>query len=313
MTALLYDPAKKKHVLLLGEGAWAGRCWSVNLHVCGNPCCGCLHIDFECTPDDAEIGLDKPAVRFVLDTGRPSVHRDDNHKSGTPGDKFADAVAKELGDEGWDYLQQFLLGIKKKQIENCDPTCLDADFPPEVLQGEGTMVSYNEIFPLSPAFGFSIGSERWFALDDYCVSPDCDCREVVLQFVTEGHEPDDFPADAEDAPLAVFYDYRKRTFKQAQAPEAHKPSLRILLSGLEDQRPGFDAEVKERHLRLKALFKRALSKFDDETEGTPFVEDSEFEPDFQMGGEAPLHTPKPGRSEHCPCGSGKKYKKCCGS
>lgn len=237
-------------------------------------------------------------ARFALDTGRRSVHRDENHESRTPADKFADAVAKELGNNGWDYLQQFLLGIKEKQIENCDPTSLDADFPREVLQGEGTMVSYSEIFPLAPAFGFSIGSEDWFALDDYCVSLDCDCHEVVLQFVTEGPEPDDSPVDAENAP-AVFYDYRKRIFKQAQASEAHKPSLHILLSGLKDQRPGFDAEVKERHLRLKALFKRALSKFDDETEGTLSVEDSESEPDFQMGGEAPLHTPKPGRNEPC--------------
>jgi preprotein translocase subunit SecA len=23
--------------------------------------------------------------------------------------------------------------------------------------------------------------------------------------------------------------------------------------------------------------------------------------------------PKPGRNEHCPCGSGKKYKNCCGA
>jgi hypothetical protein len=29
MSVLLYDPAKKNHVLLLNEGAWAGRRWSV--------------------------------------------------------------------------------------------------------------------------------------------------------------------------------------------------------------------------------------------------------------------------------------------
>ena len=66
---------------------------------------------------------------------------------------------KELGDEGWDYLQQFLLSVKQRQIENCDPTRLDVDFPPEVLQGDGTMVSYSEIFPLAPALGFSVGSQ----------------------------------------------------------------------------------------------------------------------------------------------------------
>jgi hypothetical protein len=311
MSVLLYDPVEKRHVLLLKEGAWAGRRWSVTLRACGNPCCGCLHIDFECTPEKAEIDINQPPVKFALDTELRCVHLDESHVS-TPANGFAHAVAKELGDEGWNYLQQFLLGIKKKQIENCDPTRLDADFPPEVLQGEGTVVSYNEIFPLAPALDFTIGSEKWFALDDYCVSPECDCREVVLQFVTEDPERGASPTDPQSAPPAVFYDYRKRKFEQAQAPGTHQPSLGVLLSGLKDKMPGFDAEAKRRHLRLKAMFKRALSKFDDETERALSVEDSESEP-VSRTIEAPVHTPKSGRNDPCPCGSGKKYKKCCGS
>jgi SEC-C motif-containing protein len=39
---------------------------------------------------------------------------------------------------------------------------------------------------------------------------------------------------------------------------------------------------------------------------------------FYLDGEAdnpgkPVHAPKIGRNEPCPCGSGKKFKKCCGS
>jgi hypothetical protein len=35
-----------------------------------------------------------------------------------------------LRTEGWEYLQPFLLCIKKKQIESCDPKLLDADLRP---------------------------------------------------------------------------------------------------------------------------------------------------------------------------------------
>jgi hypothetical protein len=312
MSILLFDAIEKKHVLMLKEGTWAGKRWSVNLHVCDNPCCGCLYVDFECTHEDAGIGLEPSSVKFALDTGHRSIYRDGNRKSYAPEDEFAEAVVKELGDEGWDYLRQFLLSVKQKQIENCDPKRLDVKFPPDVLHGNGTMVGYSEIFPLARALSFSIGSQRWYALDDYCVSPDCDCRQVMLQFATGEHECNDPALYTGKAPPAVYYDYRKKTFEQAQAPEAHLPSLQVLLSGLKDQRPGFDAEVKKRHLRLKILFKRALSKLDNATARTLSIEDTKFEPISQMG-EASLHTPKPGRNDPCLCGSGKKYKKCCGS
>jgi hypothetical protein len=311
MSVLLFDPVKKKHVLILRDGTWAGRRWSVNLRVCHNPSCGCFDINFDCIPDDGEIGLGQTSMRFELDTEQRSVCRDGKHKNPMPVDEFANEVATELGDEGWDYLQQFLLGAKKEQIENCDPTKLDVKFPPEVLRGDGTMVGYSEIFPLAPALSFSIGSKLWLALDDYCVSPDCNCHDVMLQFVPREYEDDYSNVETGKAPPAIFYDYRKKTFEQAQAPEANQPSLQSLLSGLKKQKPDFDAEAKKRHLRIKALFKRALSKLGDSTEEFLSFEDTEFEPIPQMG-PAALHAPKPGRNDPCPCGSGKKYKKCCG-
>jgi uncharacterized protein YecA (UPF0149 family) len=33
---------------------------------------------------------------------------------------------------------------------------------------------------------------------------------------------------------------------------------------------------------------------------------------FRRAGHAPVRSVKIGRNEPCPCGSGKKYKKCCG-
>ena len=311
MSVLLYDPVDKKHVLLLMKGMWADKRWSVNMHVCDNPCCGCFNITFKCTPEDADIGNPAP-LSFVLDTEQHCIYHDNKHKSNTTGVEFANAVIKELSAEDWDYLQQFLLGLKQNQIEECDPTCLDAVFPPEVLRGEGTMVGYSEIFPLAPVLNFSIGSESWFVLDNYCVSPDCNCREVLLQFVKEKQVHDESALKIKKTSPAMYYNYRKKTFEQAQAPEKRQLSLPTLISGLKDQISGFDAEVKKRHLRLKALFKRALSKLDHYKVWPQFIEDMEFEPSSQMS-EADWHTPKPGRNDPCPCGSGKKYKKCCGS
>lgn len=170
------------------------------------------------------------------------------------------------------------------------------------------MVGYSEIFPLAPALAFSIGSERWLAVDDYCVNPDCDCRQVVLQFVTRAHERG-LSLGRKKSPPAIFYDYLDGTFEKAQATQAHQPSLQALLSALKDQRPRFDGEMKRRHKRLQALFKRARSQSEAAAESQR-TQDSAPEPPPRTE-PATVRSPKPGRNTPCPCGSGKKYKKCC--
>jgi SEC-C motif-containing protein len=52
-----------------------------------------------------------------------------------------------------------------------------------------------------------------------------------------------------------------------------------------------------------AIFHRERSLFE--------MEDSEWR--FVSGGAIPATSQKIGRNEPCPCGSGKKYKKCCGA
>jgi hypothetical protein len=261
MSVLLYDPAEKNHVLLLKDGLWAGKRWSVDLRVCDNPFCGCFYVDFLCVPADAAPEPQAASVSFVLDTQKRSIYRPRGCRVPAISDSLAEAVVKELGETGWKYLYEFLLGVKQEQIESCDAKRLDADFPPEVLRGEATVVGYGEIFPLSPALSFTIESARWTAIDDYCVNPDCDCRHVVLQFVTQEHERGRSRA-FQKPPPAMYYDYKDRTFEEAQAPAAHQPSLKTLLAGLQDQWTGFESEVKKRHKRLRILFRRALRRYE---------------------------------------------------
>lgn len=147
MSVLLYDPAEKAHVLLLKEGPWAGKRWSVALRVCDNPFCGCLHVDFQCVPADASQDPQAAPVSFVLDTQERSIYRPPGRRVPAISDSLAEAVVRELGETGWKYLHEFLLGVKQEQIENCDPKRLDADFSPEVLRRDATVVGHAEIFP----------------------------------------------------------------------------------------------------------------------------------------------------------------------
>jgi len=308
-SVLLYDPALKKHVLQLKEGPWAGKPWLTELLICDNPLCQCSCIRFYCLSVEASANSQHASARFALDVQKRCVDRDADSRPAPDSDALATAVASQLGEAGWDYLFQYFLGVKQEQIEKCDVRRLDADFPPEALSGEMSVVGYGEIFHFAPGFHFKIGSQRWLAADDYCVNPECECREVVLQFI-ESKSVTNGGGKVRATVPAMYWDYRQRTFREANPPAAGQPSLSDLVGCLRTQWPGFETEVKKRHRRLKALFKRALRKrVPAAAAPAPAREEVREEP-RPASRVAPAA--RVGRNDPCPCGSGRKYKKCCG-
>lgn len=301
---LSHDPARGKHVLLLREGPWAGKPWIVDLHICDNPLCGCADIEFSCVPAGDPPHLPISSVRFVLDTENRVPCPVVGGKQDTTSEAVAEAVASELGETGWDYLWKYLLGVKQKQIDECDVRRLDADFPSYVFRGETSIVGYGEIFPLVTAFSFRIEPQPWVAVDGYCVSLDCECREVLLEFARSERS-----GKIRDTVPAMYYNYEDKTFEEAYAPRANQPSLRDLLTSVRAACPGFEAEVKKRHERMKILFNRALQRRQPTSSPQTVEAWAPPTPQPQVGAKSPV---KAGRNDPCPCGSGRKFKKCCG-
>jgi hypothetical protein len=60
--------------------------------------------------------------------------------------RLAKAIANEISKADWNKLRSFYLGVKQYLTEHTDPDQIDADFPPDVLAGDGSMVGY-EILP----------------------------------------------------------------------------------------------------------------------------------------------------------------------
>jgi len=308
-TVLLYDPTLKKHVLQLKEGPWAGKPCLAELLICDNPLCRCSSIRFYCQPVESSPDSQHASARFALDVEKQCVDRAADSQPAPDSDAMAAAVASQLGEEGWDHLYSYFLGVKQEQIEECDVRRLDADFPPEVLRGDMSMVGYGEIFHFAPGFHFKIGSQPWLAADDYCVNPECACHEVVLQFI-KSKRATDGGGKARATMPAMYYDYRQRTFRQANPPAAGQPSLNDLVGCLRAQWPGFDTDVRKRHRRLKALFMRAIRKgVPPAAAPAPAAAEAPEEP-RPASRVAP--TARVARNDPCPCGSGRKYKKRCG-
>jgi uncharacterized protein YchJ len=310
MPILFYDPTVKKHILQLQTGSWANKRCTVSLKSCSNPCCGCRDIGFNCILEENSGPAQSKPLCFDLNVETRCINQSDRLKASADSTRLAEAVVSEMDEEVWKYLNTILMSDKKEQIDNCDPRSLNAVFPPNVLSGKESVVDYTEIFPLAPAFTLSYGSECWAAIDNYCVDPQCTCRDVILQFISydEGQDTEDI---TEERLPEIHYNYLTQKSYHDQEPESDRPSLQELFSELKKQNPKLETEARKRHQQLKAAFKSALSKNGQAYDSIQPGWDADRNPLYPAFPEmAPAL--KVGRNDPCPCGSGKKFKKCCG-
>jgi hypothetical protein len=158
-----------------------------------------------------------------------------------------------------------------------------------------------------PQNGIPAGSYGLFEF--YCPDPDCDCRRVLIQVVEKEHPTRvlaaigyGFDRDAKDA--GPFLDPMN-----AQCPYA--PALLRLVEGMVLRDASYVARL-ERHYDI---VKRAARDPTHPAYGRlrQAIENDPGQAGARLGSLDPGPEPPPvGRNDPCPCGSGEKYKHCCG-
>jgi hypothetical protein len=290
------DAAKHQGVFRLKFGEWAGLVWVARLKCCENPLCDCANVDFSCAPVDRS---ERPlVVHFALDPMKRAIAQNEVKGRHAEFATLAKAVTAEFGEEEWRSLRQYLLIQKRKAIRDMDVTTLPAPSSPSVITDDGSMARFADLFPFAEGFEFDLDGKHWVADDQYCVMPDCKCREVALNFL-----PLETPSDGSNTipsarVPAARCNYKDGRIVPIQASAADQPSLQALADAARAQNPTWIQDVKRRHAQLKTLYARAL--LEASKRATP------------PGGPAVRAEPKAGRNDPCPCGSGKKHKKCCG-
>ncbi len=303
-SVLQFDTAKGKATLRLAKDPPATGRWLVRPYVCADPSCDCPNVCLECTQEHPVSGERRQTFRFWLDLEKRELSHGRDPAPSPESLAFGSAVAAELGDPDWLALADYLRKAKDRHFR--DSAGPEGAFPAEVLSGEVSMVGYSEIFPRASAFVLQIDSDNWLADDQYCVNPECRCREALLSFISlTGDTP---PENLPEAP-AAFYDYRRAKFVPANQPSG-QPELAELFRRLRQAHPDLDLQLKARHLEMRTLYRQALRA---ESDADPVHVASETRSGSTAAASplAPRST-KAGRNDPCPCGSGKKYKKCCG-
>jgi hypothetical protein len=202
---------------------------------------------------------------------------------------LAKAIEDELSEDLWEELSGLYVAEKQRQTEQADLDQVEVQFPPEVLTGDGSMVGYYELFPYARQIVATLDGAPWILDDQYCVNPTCHCQDVGLAFL-QGHSAPVFDDGYSKAEITIRYAYNKGEITESLAAGASGPAAQDILRQIKGARPDLDTILAERHALLRRLFRRAIAEM------KPHVP-----------------TKEPGRNDPCPCGSGKKYKRCCGT
>ncbi len=290
LSIIHYDQEKKLHILRLKRGLLAGRELGVKIMSCESPVCHCRDIHFNCFPlADGRPPPDESRIyRFSLDVSKWKV---------TPGQKLdrdsrylAKKLAAELEDDDWHKLYAHFVSLKREQLRKADIEKLDVEFPPDLLDDPSRMVPYSVIFPFEDHFPFLIENRHWMIDYQFCVNPECDCRESHITFIPIPASPGPQRRIKETLPSA-FYHYNTGRCRIDDPPDENQPAVDKLISDLKEAYPDINAILRERHKLLRRLYKKAAG----DIHRLPAIIADRI-----------------GRNDPCPCGSGKKYKKCCG-
>jgi hypothetical protein len=151
---------------------------------------------------------------------------------------------------------------------------------------DGLMVGWDEVFPDDLDFVFYFSGKRYWVRDLYCINPRCPCKDVALS-ITEIKGEKQYKEYG-----VVSIDLKRFRVLDIQAIGTSSEEL-MRFWRIFQKESGIKRNLKTRQKEMKIIgneIDRLSSK------------------NKSQGLRSSL---KVGRNEPCPCGSGKKYKKCC--
>jgi hypothetical protein len=171
-------------------------------------------------------------------------------------------------------------------------------------------VAQDECRTLTPINHETLPQRTFLLMELYCVEPRCDCRRVMLNVMdTEAHTHVATINHAFEPPKPPFDD-EGQTFLDPINPQS--PMSEALLDVFEEMIAN-DASYQARLERHYAMWKCVV---DDPTHPdhhkvrSELHDDPDFRPAFPKQTPVRREGPKVGPNDLCPCGSGKKFKKC---
>ena len=246
--------------------------------VCLNPVCECDEVFLELKHADEthKLGINLKERQLIERENVVTIN------------EFALQLFKQLDDSDFTILGQVYWQYKHLGTKNADYSQILVEFSRDEIERQNLMIVYNKILPFDESINMVIAGVNYVIEDNYCVKNKCSCKEVILCFYPvleqDVNQPDVIELDKQE--LFIRVDYQAKTWVVNDEPGIDSSQF---WTELESKYDNFYALLQQRHQRLKLLYNNYLK--------TLTIKNLQ----------------KVGRNEPCPCGSGKKYKKCCGA
>jgi hypothetical protein len=272
------------------EDPYRGQLWNVQFAIsCEDPTCPCTNLAVTARAVDTQEALD-----FMLNVADRKITGAAGTHSTTESGSFSKSLIAELPEDEWGRLYKFLYTHKNKKFHEIeDSHTLQADFGSwEADIADSICIPFQDFFPYSEQI-FLHGEEScYFLYDQYCVNPSCSCRDVLVSFY-----PYRKKEDLGDC-ATILYHYVKNSWEFVEK-ESEEEASRIsrLLKEQRSRLTELGRTFKKRHRILRGMYERYKEK---SQQALP-AEDL-----------SPRKWLEAGRNDPCPCGSGLKFKKCCG-
>lgn len=254
---------------------------------CDNPICSCgtLTIEFLPAQNGSLLEYQLSTHRIEMDVVDRKLGFEDKKKVSKDDLAFAELVFSQLGEDDFQLLYLRHFAYKNKITENASLEDIEAYFDYDEVEQNGLMSAYNDVLPYGNQMQVIIDGKKSIVFDQYCLLPKCPCSDVTLSLMSM-----DIAGKNCDELCSVEVNYKKKQWKSLKGL-SFDVSTKVVKSAIEEQIPNFYKRLLQRHLKLKGIYAHCKKK--------------------HFASQTPLELPKVGRNEPCPCGSGKKYKKCC--
>lgn len=261
--------------------------YELRFDCCPNPVCRCGSLSIQMIPENpAEYTASISPKKFFVDVRGKHLDRT-VAESTQAGNALGRRFVAKLSDADWSMLQDVFVTQKRVLTEEAADESLDVHFPGPEIERDSLMVTFDRIFPYAETRLVRDGDRRFGMVEHYCLRTGCECSNVYVTLVDEDADPDGLSPD--DEPVLVV-DYRDRSWRIETPGCEDAAMLEQIAKGLttDDHADHFEG----RHDRLKRLYRLYKERH---RPVTTKIRDAK----------------KVGRNDPCPCGSGKKYKKCC--
>lgn len=266
------------------------------LRVCPNPSCGCrsLTIILEERMTIPSTGIQAaPRAEFSIDLNTADLYEGEEMSAAAIErmENFYDS----LSDDDFAELQGVFHGQKQSVIYHGPLSEVDKDWHARL--DISYLVPIREIFPLVDHLKFEHEGVLYWIEDSYCLAAGCDCRVALLTFARETKDSKDPKVTKLVTECTGRCHLVDGSFKVERL--GNFPIARRLFTALQAHIPGVLDLLGKRYARVRQLVAEQPPRQPIDT--------------AQPAAQPVITTPKPGRNDPCPCGSGKKYKRCCGA